>query len=83
MPGVSPVTVPDVPVPVVVAPPGLVVIVQVPVEGSPLRTTLPVTRVQLGWVIVPTIGAEGVKGCGLITISEEGNEIHPSAFVTI
>jgi len=76
-------TVVDVPVPVVVAPPGLVVIVHVPVEGSPLRTTLPVASVQLGWVIVPTMGAVGVAGCVLITTCSEGNETQPSSFVTV
>jgi len=38
--------------------PGLMV--QVPVEGKPLSTTLPVAIVQVGWVIVPTVGADGV-----------------------
>ena len=40
-------------------PPGL--IVQLP-EGNPLRITLPVAVAQVGWVIVPTEGAEGVIG---------------------
>ncbi len=47
--------------PVVVTPPGVLVMVQVPV-GSPLNTTLPVGVVQVGWVIVPTIGAVGGNG---------------------
>ena len=37
-----------------VIPPGL--IVQVP-AGRPLSTTLPVATAQVGWVIVPTVGA--------------------------
>ena len=36
--------------------PGLTV--QLP-AGRPPRTTLPVDRVQVGWVMVPTVGAEG------------------------
>jgi hypothetical protein len=36
--------------------PGL--IVQFP-AGKPLRTTLPVVKAHVGWVIVPTVGSEG------------------------
>jgi hypothetical protein len=50
-----------VPVPVVVAPPGFLVIVQLP-EGKPFNTTLPVATVQVGCVIAPTSGAVGVTG---------------------
>ncbi len=39
----------------------------VPKAGSPLRATLPVDKPQVGWVIVPIRGAEGVAGWGLIT----------------
>jgi len=46
-PAVRPVTVYDVPEPVVV-PPGVRVIVHIPVPGRPFRTTLPVADVQLG-----------------------------------
>jgi hypothetical protein len=45
--------------PVPVIPPGL--IVQLP-AGNPLRTTLPVARAQVGWVMVPETGAVGVAG---------------------
>ena len=31
-------------------------------EGKSLNTTLPVGTVQVGCVIVPTVGAEGVTG---------------------
>ncbi len=51
-----------VPVPLVVAPPGLAVRVQIPDTGNPLRATLPVAKPQVGWVIVPTRGAVGVGG---------------------
>ena len=39
-------------------PDGLPVMVQLPVAGKPLKATLPVATVQVGWVIVPTTGAE-------------------------
>ena len=42
-----------------VVPPGVLVIVQLP-DGNPLRTTLPVAREHVGWVMVPTTGAEGI-----------------------
>lgn len=46
--------------------PGL--IVQIPVAGRPLNTTLPVVAVhEAGWVIVPIIGAVGATGGGLMT----------------
>ena len=51
-----------VPVPVVVVPPGDLVNVQVPDEGKPLNTTLPVADAQLGCVMDPTAGADGVTG---------------------
>ena len=51
-----------VPEPVVVVPPGDFVKVHVPVAGNPFRTTLPVARAQVGWVIVPTVGAVGADG---------------------
>jgi hypothetical protein len=64
-----------VPVPVVVTAPGLRVNVHVPVAGKPLRSTLPVDTVQVGWVIVPTTGAVGVAGCVLITTFAEVVEV--------
>ncbi len=54
-----------VPVPVLVMPPGVLVRVQVPEAGNPLKSTLPVDTPQVGWVIVPIIGAVGVAGWGL------------------
>jgi len=66
--------------PVPVIPPGL--IVQFP-AGNPFNTTLPVDNIQLGCVMVPTIGAEGVAGCTLITIFADATEVHPTAFVTM
>ena len=51
-----------VPEPVDVVPPGDIVKVHVPVEGNPFKTTLPAAKAQVGWVIVPTVGAVGADG---------------------
>lgn len=60
--------------------PGL--IVQLP-EGRSFKTTLPVATLQVGCVIVPTVGAVGVEGCEFITILAEAAEVHPEEFVTV
>ena len=60
--------------------PGL--IVQVP-EGKPFRTTLPVATAQVGWVIVPTVGAVGVVGCVLITTFADAGDVQAEALVTV
>ena len=57
----KPVTVPVVPLPVK-EPEGEPVTVHVPEAGKPLKATLPVASAQVGWVITPTVGAEGVAG---------------------
>ena len=72
-----------VPVPVVVVPPGVTVSVHVPVDGRPLNATLPVETVQIGCVIVPTIGAVGVDGWALTTTLADDAEIHPDELVTV
>ena len=77
VPPVSPVTVVLLPLPVI--PPGL--IVQFP-AGRPLNTTLP-SVVQVGCVMVPTTGAVGVEGCGLITTLLDGGEVQPELLVTV
>ena len=59
-PPVSPEKTVEVPFPDAVAPPGVAVIVQSPNEGSPLRATLPVDTVHVGWVMAPTAGAAGM-----------------------
>ena len=48
--------------PVVVVPPGVLVKVHVPVAGKPLNTILPVPIAQVGWVMIPTVGAVGEDG---------------------
>ena len=72
-----------VPVPVLVTTPGVLVNVHVPVAGKPFRTALPVVRLQVGWVIVPTVGAVGVDGCKLMTMLADAGEMQPEALVTI
>ena len=52
-----------VPVPMLLTAPGLRVSVQFP-EGKPLRGTLPVAVVQVGWVMLPTVGAAD----GVVTV---------------
>lgn len=83
VPEASPEIVVVVPVPVVTVPPGDRVRVQVPAAGRPLSATLPVASAQVGWVIVPTTGAEGVTGCALIVKSAEATEVQVDAFVTV
>jgi len=78
-----PVTVVEVPDPLVAVPPGDLVTVHDPEEGSPFRTTLPVGTVQVGCVIVPKVGAVGVDGCAFITIFPVAGETHPAAFETV
>ena len=68
----------DIVLPVIA--PGL--IVQLP-AGKLFNTTNPVAIVQVGWVIVPTVGVSGVVGCALITILADVGEIHPAALVTV
>ncbi len=57
--------------------------VQLPLEGNPLNSTLPVPTLQVGWVIAPTVGAAGVAGWALIKILPEEAEIQPEALVTV
>jgi len=57
-------------------------IVHVP-EGKLLNTTLPVGTVHVGWVIVPTFGADGVGGCAGITTLADKDETQPAWLVTV
>jgi len=70
------------PLPGETAPPGYRVSVQVPV-GRSVSSTLPVARMQLGGVIVPTTGAVGVAGCTFITAFTDDGDTHPVEFVTV
>lgn len=49
-----------VPEPVFVIPSGARVKVHIPVAGKPFRTTLPVTTSHVGWLMVLTMGADGL-----------------------
>ena len=71
------------PLPVDVTEPGERVRVHVPVEGRPLRGTLPVPNAQVGCTIVPTTGAVGVGGCAGIRILSDAGEVHPEELVTV
>ena len=72
--GVSNVNVVVAPLPAIA--PGF--IVHAP-AGKPLNATLPVGVVQVGWVMVPTIGVAGAAGTALITTFAEAVEIQPVA----
>jgi len=52
----------EVPVPVLVTPPGFLVTIQVPDEGSPVSSTLPVDVAHVGCVMLPTTGGVGIDG---------------------
>ena len=77
MAGVRPVTVVLDPVPAIA--PGLSV--HAP-AGNPCKATLPVAKLQVGCVIVPTVGDESI-GWALITIFNEADEVHKDSFVTV
>jgi len=83
VPADSPVIVVLVPVPVVVVPPGMRVSVHIPETGKPDKTTLPVGTWHVGCVMVPTVGAAGVTGCGLIIALAEAGETQPSELTTV
>ena len=57
--------------------------VQVPVAGKPFKTTLPVASAQVGWVMVPTVGAVGEDGWEVITTLVDDGETQPEALVTV
>jgi hypothetical protein len=72
-----------VPVPVDIIAPGRRVNVQVPVAGKPLSSTLPVDKIHVGGVIIPTSGGVGFIGCaGIITLPDDG-DVHPNELVTV
>ena len=72
-----------IPVPVVVTAPGVLVKVHVPVAGKLLKTTSPVAIVQVGCVMAPTAGVDGVAGSALIITLAEAPDIHPEVLVTV
>jgi len=56
------VTVVVLPLPKVVTVPGFRINVHAPLEGNPLRATLPVATVHVGWEVSPSTGAVGTPG---------------------
>jgi hypothetical protein len=49
----------------------------VPVDGRPVKLTLPVATVHVGWLIIPITGAAGTGGGEFITALAEAAEGHP------
>lgn len=82
VPGSSPDTVRVVPVPWLVKPSGFRVRVQVPLDGRPDNTTLPVATAKVGCVTVPITGAVGVGGWLLITALADTGELQPLSLLT-
>ena len=54
-----------------------------PEAGKPLKTTLPVAIAQVGWVMVPTVGAVGEDGWAVITTLAEAGDTQPEELVTV
>lgn len=73
---VSPLKVAVAVFPVMVAPPGLAVTVQLLV-GRLLSATLPVASAHVGLVIVPIVGADGIVGWAGITALPDGADVQP------
>lgn len=70
------------PFPTVTTGPGYLVRVQSP-AGRPVSSTLPVARMHVGEVIVPTVGAEGIDGWVFTTALTDEGEAHPAELVTV
>jgi hypothetical protein len=68
--------------PRVVTLPGFRVSNQVP-DGREFSVTLPVANAQVGWVIPPLAGAEGVTGWAFITAFVDAADVQPTEFVTV
>ena len=79
----KPLNVPVVPIPVMVVDPTDYVTVHMPDAGSPLKATLPVAVVQVGLVMAPTTGADGVAGCALMVALSDEAEVQHAALVTV
>ena len=77
-PAASPDTVVVTPDPVI--PPGL--IIQVPAAGNPFKTTLPVAVTQVGCVMVPIDGAEGIVPA-TVNVPEKLYLLHDELLVTL
>ena len=66
--------------PVPATAPGLMV--QLP-AGRPFNITLPVAVAHVGWVIAPTVGAEGAPGAAFITTLADAAEVQPAVLVIV
>lgn len=62
--------------------PGFLVSVQVP-DGNPVSFTEPVVTVQVGWVMLFTVGAAGIAGAAFITTFPVDGDVQPPAFITL
>ena len=82
MPADNPEKVPVVPDPVAVTPPGEAVTVQDP-AGKSLKAKLPVAVEQVGWVMVPMVGALGMLGAEFIVALSDAAEVQPDELVTV
>jgi len=60
--------------------PGL--IVQFP-AGKSFNCTIPPASVHVGCVTVPITGEDGVPGFGMIAISADAEDVHPTELVTV
>jgi hypothetical protein len=77
------VTVVLVPLPPELIPPGLRIIVQIPAEGNPLRTTPPDGTVHVRLVIVPTAGASGMAFTVNAYVAKPGVHIPPTGLFVV
>ena len=57
-------------------------IVQLP-DGRPLKSTLPVAAPQVGWIMVPTVGADGADGSLRLTVVPTVFDVQPAPVVTL
>lgn len=71
------------PVPFVAVPPGVRVNVQVPVEGNPFSTTLPVSVVQVRLVIAPITGGEGLAFTVNVYVAVAGVQGRPDGLSVV
>lgn len=78
-----PETVVLIPIPVEISPSGERVKVQVPEDGNPLNATLPVRTRQVGWVIVPITGAEGIELTVSVKVAEAAAQGDPKGLLVI
>lgn len=63
--------------------PGFLVSVHVPTEGNPEITTDPVGTVQVGWVIVPGTGAEGMATTAREYVAVAGVQGAPTGLLVV